>query len=411
MERIKESKWLYVLLSILIATAFWMSVRAGEDPEMENRVRGIPVTTSGDRVLENQGLMIDEVSHDTATLTWRGSWKDIGQLDRDSVSITVDVSRISEPGTYELDYSIINYPPNVATSAISLQGSDPEKITVTVSKIYSDTFDIQPVFKGSVASGYQAGEFIVEPETVLISGSREKVDLIHRVQVVLEQKEMKVSFSGELPLRLLAADGEELDHSGLRFTAEEAYVVLPVVVVKEVPLSVEIVDGGGATQKNVKYEISPESITVSGSEEDMLHLDELSLGTIELAQVMDTVTKEFPIYLPTELENVSGVTSASVTVSITGLTTRAFEVRNIELTNVPKGYSATLTTQVRTIVLRGMKKELDKVSADQIQIVADLSDLSTATGSYNVPVKVYLYTDGDVGVIGQNNVVVNLSKN
>lgn len=409
MERIRESKWLYVLLSILIATAFWMSVRAGEDPEMEHRVRGISVVTTGDRVLENQGLMIDDISHDTVTLTWKGRWGDIGQLDKNSVTVSVDVSRISEPGIYELDYSV-SYPPTVASSAISLQGSDPERITVTVSKIYSATFDIQPVLKGSIASGYQAGEFLVEPESVLISGTQEKVDLINRVQVVLEQKELKDSFAGELPLRLLDAQGKEMDCGDLRLTVDKAYVILPVVVVKEIPLRVEFKDGGGATQANVKCEIQPKTITVSGPEEDMLHLNELTLGTVDLAQVMDTVTKEFPIYLPAELENVSGITDARVTVSVAGLTTRAFEVKNIELTNVPKGYSASLTTQVRTIVLRGTKKELDKVNASQIQIVADLSGLSTATGSYNVPVRVYLFTDGDVGVIGQNNVVINLSK-
>lgn len=409
MERIKESKWLYILLSILVATAFWMSVRAGEDPEMENRVRGIPVVTAGDRILENQGLMIDTVSQQTVTLTWKGSWSDIGLLDKNSVSVSVDVSRITEPGTYELDYSI-NLPPTVAASAISLQNGEPEKISVTVSEIYSSTFEIQPMLKGSVASGYQAGEFILEPETVRISGQRQKLNQIDRVQVVLEQKELKESFSGELPLRLLDEKGQELDKDGLHFSVENVYTVLPVVVVKEIPLVLDFIDGGGATSKNIKYEIEPKTITVSGPEEDLQYMDELSLGSVDLAQVMDSMTKEFPIYLPAGLENVSGITSASVNVSISGLTTKAFEVSNIELTNVPKGYSATLTTQRRTIVLRGSTKELSKVTPAQIRIVADLSDLSTATGSYNVPVKVYLYTDGDVGVIGQNNVVVNLSK-
>ena len=409
MKSIKESKWLYILLSILIATSIWMYVRAGEDPEMENRVRGIPVTITGDRVLENQGLMIDAVSNQTVSLTWKGSWRDIGSLDKNTVSVSVDVSRITQPGVYELDYTE-NYPSHVATSAISLQNKEPQKITVTVSEIYSQTFDIQPLLKGSVAAGYQAGDFIVEPQSVMISGVRQKVSRVDRVQVVLERKEMKESFSGELPLRLLDEKGQELDKAGLRFSVENAYTVLPVVVVKEIPLTVNFVDGGGATRENIKYKIEPETISVSGPEKDILHLNELSLGSIDLAQVMDTVTQEFPIYLPTELENVSGVASASVAVTISGLTTKAFEVSNIELTNVPKGYKATLTTRVRTIVLRGTKAELDKVNASQIRIVADLSELSTATGSYNVPVKVYLYTNGNVGVIGQNNVVINLSK-
>ena len=160
MKPIKESKWLYILLSILIATSIWMYVRAGEDPEMEHRVRGISVTTVGDRVLENQGLMIDAISHNTVSLTWKGSWRDIGSLDKNNVSVSVDVSRITQPGTYELDY-VPNYPPHIATSAISLQEGQPQKISVTVSEIYSQTFPIQPLLKGSVASGYQAGEFIV----------------------------------------------------------------------------------------------------------------------------------------------------------------------------------------------------------------------------------------------------------
>lgn len=410
MERIRESKWLYMLLSILIATTFWMSVRAGEDPEMENRVRGIPVTTSGERVLENQGLMLDHLSHKSATLVLKGSWNDIGQLDKNNMSISVDVSRITEPGTYELDYDI-NYPQNVAASAISVQSGSPERITVTVSKIYSETFEIQPLLKGSVAAGYQAGEFIVEPETILISGSREKIESIDRVQVVLEQKELKKTFSGDLPVRLLSAKGEEIDHAGLRFTSEQAYVVLPVVVLKTVPLTFDLIDGGGAGSENATYDIQPKSITVSGLEEDLKHLNKLHLGSIDLAQVLDTVVETFPIYLPAELENVSGVTSASVRVTVSGLATRAFEVTNIDLVNVPEGFSATLTTQARTIVLRGENEELDKMLPEQIRIVADLSEVSIATGSYNVPVKVYLYTDAKVGVIGQNNVVINLSKN
>ena len=313
MKPIKERKWLYVLVSILIATSVWMYVRAGEDPEMENRVRGIPVTTAGDRVLENQRLMIDSISHKTVSLTWKGSWRDIGSLDKKNVSVSVDVSRITQPGTYELDYTI-NYPPHVATSAISLQNGQPQKISVTVSEIYSQTFHIQPVFKGSIAAGYKAGEFIVEPETVQISGVRQKVNSIDSVQVVLERKDMKESFSGDLPLRVLDQSGKEMDLTGLRLSAENIFTVLPVVVVKDIPLVVDFVDGGGATRENIEYEIEPQTITVSGLEKDMQHLEKISLGSIDLAQVLDTATEEFPIYLPAELENVSGLTTANVKV-------------------------------------------------------------------------------------------------
>jgi YbbR domain-containing protein len=267
-------------------------------------------------------------------------------------------------------------------------------------------------YEGDVPADYIKDTSALELDHtyVEISGPEDVVDQIHHAAITVDCTGRTESIYESLRYELQDLQGEPVDAAWITTNVSEVKVYLPVVMVKKIPLTVTLVDGGGATAKDVSCEINPKSITVSGSEEDILHLEELTLGSIDLAQVMDTVTKEYPIYLPAELDNVSGITSARVTVSVTGLSTRAFDVKNIELHNVPKGYSASLTTQVRTIVLRGAKKELDKVNASQIKIVADLSDLSTATGSYNVPVKVYVYTDGDVGVIGQNNVVVNLTK-
>ena len=408
MKSIKESKWVYVLLSVLIATTLWLFVRMDEDPEMENRERGIPVVTTGERVLETQGLMIEQIVPSEVTLNWKGNWREVSQLNRDNVSVSIDVSRITEPGEYQLEFTP-NYPATVASSAVSLQSSDPMTIKVVVEKIYSKPMTIQPVFKGSVEDGYQAGEFILEPEQVQISGTQEMVDSVHAVQVVLEQKKMKESFSGELELQFLDADGKRIETDGLRLSAERVGVYMPIVVMKEVPLEVDFVSGGGATQDNVSCTIEPKTITVSGPEEVLEHLDRISLGSIDLAQVIGAYTDEYPIYLDAGLENISGTDVAQVQVSVNGLATKMVEVENIQLINVPKGYKAALVTQRRSITLRGTQQALDKVLVPQIRMVADLSNVA-ATGSYNVPVKVYLYAGNNVGVIGQNNVVVKLTR-
>lgn len=408
MKSIKESKWVYVLLSVLIATTLWLFVRMDEDPEMENRERDIPVVTSGERVLETQGLMIEQISPADVTLIWKGNWREVSQLSRDNVSVSVDVSKITEPGEYELEF-VPNYPATVASSAVSLQSSVPQSIKVVVAKIYSKPMTIQPVFKGSIEEGYQAGEFIVEPEQVQISGTQEKVDSIHTVQVVLEQKKMKESFSGELGLQFLDEAGKPVDTAGLRLSVERASVYMPIVVMKEVPLGVDFISGGGATADNVECVIEPKTITVSGPEEVLKDLDHISLGSIDLAQVMGEYTDEYPVYLDAGLVNISGTDVAQVRVSVKGLETKTVEVENIQLINVPKGYKAALVTQKRVITLRGTRQALDKVLVPQIRIIADLSNVA-ATGSYNVPVKVYLYAGNDVGVIGQNNVVVKLTR-
>ena len=411
MKAVTEKRWFYILLSIVVAVVFWGVVRFDNDPDLDNHVSGIPVTITGARVLENQGLKIQSQSHSTVSLVWKGKWDDIGKLNKNTVSVTLDVSRISEPGVHELLYDI-NYPVSVTPSDFSVQRMEPEAITVTVAKVHSKSVAIQPVFKGSVANGYQAGEFIVEPETVLISGPVDAVERVKQAQVVVNQKDMKTSFSGELPVLLLDEQGKQLvpEQEGLTLSVEQPYVVLPILVTKELPLALDFIAGGGASQdEHIDYKIFPETITVSGTEEDMQSLTEISLGSIDLAQVLDSYAGEYPIYLPSGIENVSGITKAAVEITVKGLHTKTFEVQNIELQNIPKGYDAVLSTQVCTIMLRGPKSSLDTVQPSQIKLVADLAELD-ATGSYNVPVKVYLYTSNDVGAIGTNSVVVKLSK-
>lgn len=408
MKKTNENKWLYILLSVLVAIAFWMYVRLGEDPELENRARNVPVVLSGERVLENQGLMVEGLSAETVDLSWSGRWSDVGQLDNDTVTVSVDLSRITEPGSYELDYSI-NYPPTVMISAISLQRGYPKQITVVISKLHSKNLVIEPEFTGSVADGYRIGEFIVEPETVLISGPQEKIELIQSAKVSLDKKKMKESFSGDLDIILLDKQGMQVDESGIHLSAETAYSYLPILAMKSVPLDIDIIDGGGASAKDAVYTITPDEIVVAGPEEEVELLDRIVLGTVDLAQVVGDYSQEYPILLPAGMDNVSGLVSAQVDLEIRNMVSKRVGVERIVLTNTPKGFNSELVTRVLNLELRGTEEAFLALREEQINVVADLSNFKTS-GSYSVPVKITLNKETSVGVLGQYNVVVKISK-
>ena len=99
----------------------------------------------------------------------------------------------------------------------------------------------------------------------------------------------------------------------------------------------------------------------------------------------------------------------TVTVSVQGLSTTALDVDNITMSPAPDGYTATLVTHVKEVVIRGKEEDLAAINASQIRIVADLSDMTT-TGQISVPVRVYLDTNRSVGVIGEYTIVVNISR-
>ena len=405
-ERLRDSRFRYICLSVFLAIVFWLYVRAELDPTQPGILRRVPVELTGEGILTSQGLTVADISDETVDLRVEAPTSVLENLNRGNVSVVVDVSKCTV-GENVLTYTP-KIPTNVNTDGTVWMSQSPETITVKVEKLDSKVFPVEFQLRGSVAKGYQAGTAAISPETVMVSGPVDQVSQIAKVVAVLETNEMSKAYSGNLPLLLYDADGEELTDLEVTMEAESVYVVVPVVVVKEVELTVNFVSGGGASEDDVSYEIEPKTITVSGTAEDIQELNELSLGSIDLSKVIGSKDISMPIALSPLLENVSGQTSATVSVTVEGLATRTLEVDNIVLSNVPTGYKVTSATRARTVVIRGREEELNLIDPSQLQIVVDMSDI-TAVGTYPVPAKVYLNSSDSVGVIGEYSVVVTTS--
>ncbi len=415
MGKLKESKGLYVAISILLAIAFWLYVRAENDIPVQNVVRGIPIQIMSEDVLEARGLMVSEVNPDTINITFEGSSSVVPRLNRNNVTVTVDVSRITSEGEHDLTYTV-NMPTNLNTTGGSgiTRTSDVTSITVTVVPLYTREIPIEGTFVGDVAEGYQAGELEITPETVIISGEESAVNQVARAVVEVGGDSLTSTYTGELPITLLDRDGQVIENDQISLSVDTALVILPVEVVKEVPLTVNLIPGGGISQDDidryVKVDIQPESITIAGAAEDIEPISEISLGDIDLSQIITTGTFEMPIELANELTNISGVTRATVTVTIQGLETRTLSVSNFELRNVSEGFHAEMVTESIDIQIRGPGDNLDQISPSQILVVGDLTDIISATGRYTVPARVYLNGPSDVGVVGEYNVTVQVTR-
>ena len=397
MERLRESRWVYILISVLLAVVFWLYIRDTDDPTMSRPIYNVPVQIANERVLEERGLTVSGLSQSSLTVEVTGPVSVLNNLTRSNITASVDVSSITETGEHELNCRLI-LPNNVdTTGAFFPEQSNPVTVTVDVR------------LEGSVADGYQAGTPVADPETVELRGSAEQVGRVKRVAAILEADDLDQSFAGKLPLKLLDENGEVITDSSVKLSEDSAYVTMTVGVVKKVKLTVNLLSGGGATAEQAKCEISPSTITVVGSEEELKGLTEISLGSIDLSQVVDTATISKPIVLSPTLENADGVTEAQVTVSVEGLSTKTFTVTNIETVNQPDNYQVDVVTQERVVVIRGSESVLESLDASQIRIVADLSDV-TATGTYPVAATVYLNASDEVGPVGTYTINVNVRK-
>lgn len=397
------NKALYIVLSIVVACALWLYVRNVDNPDRKLTISNIPVTFVGEDVLNGNGLMLSKEVKASINLEVQGKWSILSHLRRDNIAVTADLSRIVAEGRHNLAYDI-SWPNTVSGNNVSVLDRDPFYVSVDIVRSTTKNVDIRGVFTGSVAKGYQAGEFTFQPAGIEISGEEAAVGRVAFAQVTVNRKDLSESVREDMSYVLIGQDGEVIEDESLTVIPATVNVSLPVVMVKEVPLTVDFIPGGGVTgedKDHLQYEIEPSSIVLSGSETDLATYTAINLGAIELSKVVGTGSFTFPIPLGTNVENVSGVEEATVTVTVRGLETITLETSNIEIVNVPEGYTATPVTQFIKVQVRGSAEALERVLPQYIQAVVDLKDLSLPDGQNAQTAKVSLNGIADAGVIGE----------
>ena len=412
-KKITDSRWFYVIVSVFLAFVLWIYVGKDANVIISESLRDVQVVFSGLEKLEERGLMISAGADQSVSLRIQARRDVWNRLNQGQTTVTVDVSGIVEPGEQSVSITsqMVNFPRSITLiDSVDLLYASPSTVQFTVSNWASKKVEVRGNFTGGVADGYQRGDFSFAPQKVTISGQEELVDQVDYAQVTVSQEDMKATYQEDTSYILIGYDGNPIASGVLECDPETVLVTLPVVKLKEVPLTVELVAGGGATSRNATVDIQPSSIVVAGSNEDLEALTSLSLGEIKLSQVFGTLTQKMTIPLAPELTNVSGVTEATVTVTVEGLSTRVMEASNIEIINKPDGYTAEKVTQSCTVLIRGTEEAVDAVVSSQLRVVADLSNVNLSTGNQTVPVRVYLDGSSDVGVVGDYNINIFVSR-
>ena len=279
-----------------------------------------------------------------------------------------------------------------------------------VSAQTSKTIQVRGSFEGQLAEGYTAEIPVFEPSTITISGPDAYISNVSYAWVTFGKDGVDSTYSVETGFVLLDKDGEECATTGISCSTDVVKATLPLLAKKEVPLNVDLIEGAGATSKNTKVKIEPETITLAGDSALMAGLNKITVATIDLTDFGLSFTDTFTIPLSDEVKNLTGVTEATVTVEVVGLETRTFTVKNISCTNVSDGYEAEIISESITVTLRGTAEQLDQVKTENLRAVADLVDYKGSTGAYMPEVKIHVDGFPEVGAIGKNNISIEIRK-
>jgi len=407
----KHNKIFTLLLSLLIAVGLWIYVVTTVTPEDSQWVYNIPVTFENeDGLFSDRNLTLTEGRNTTVNLKFKGNRQELTKLSNTNITVSVDLTEATGPGVWFLSYDY-TLPETVNSNSVRLESRSASSVEIVVDEKSLREVPVRAVFKGDVAEGYSSDPISLEYDALNVSGPAEIISRIAVAEVVLERTNLSKTVSDELLYTFLDENNEPVQSDEIHCDVDKIGVMMTVNMVKEVPLVIQYIDGGGATSDFVVEKIEPSTVTIKGDAEELEGLNSLTIAKIDLSSVQTTYTQTVNIVIPDGMTILSE-TTANIELELVGLTEKTFRVTNLELANAPdpENLMATLGTTSLQVKLRGPDDVMELVGASNIRAVADLSFLGSSTGMFSVTVQIYVDGFTNVGAMGTYSVLVSISE-
>lgn len=404
-----KNKPLMIALSALIAIVLWLYVVTVVSPESEATIYNIPVVLQGESILNERGLVLVSAETSRVNLQLYGNRTDLNKVNSGNITIIADLTKIYDPGTHNLSYSI-SYPGDVPSGAFTEMSRTPSRLKITVEQKITKKVPVTMIYTGKVSTNYRAktDEAVLDYNEVSITGPASVIDQITQAQIEVDLSGQTKTFEQTARFTLCNEEGEPVDASSVVTDVAEVTVTIPIQFMKYVPLKVKLIPGGGADESNTTITYEHDKIRIAGSRETLLTITEIELGTIDLGTLTKKETKIYEIVLPEGVENVSLIPKTTVTVEFPDLLAKDFPVTQFVILNVPEGMTAEILNQTLTVKVRGPREKIAAMTPEDITVEVDFTSAVAGTSTVNVKVKV---SDRfpEVGVIGTYSVNATLS--
>ena len=158
-----------------------------------------------------------------------------------------------------------------------------------------------------------------------------------------------------------------------------------------------------------KSELSKATVNISGDDDVLNSIDKIDTEYIDISNLTSTNTLTLKLNVPDgiTLKDASDTVDVKFTVVKEDPVSKEV-VGNVNYINVPEGFILENSTEGVKVNLHGLKDQLDKVNAENIQVTVNLADI-TEEGTFTYTPEVKTNNDS-VTVISVENAEVTLKK-
>lgn len=417
LARLAGDKRVLAVFSLLVAFFMWFVVISVVDPNQTATVRYVPVNLDyNSAAYQSYGLDIVEKPNMTVNVRVTGDGSVVGGLEAGDLLVYPDYSSVTGAGTYTLKLIVRRADTSLSVQQqYQIEDITPNSyITLTFDKVSTKTFPVTVNAIGvEPAEGYFVDTPVAAPAEVTLRGPESQMNQVDKVVA-------NVAISGQRTESALATaqlefwdkDGKVLTDTHITADAEQVEVTIPVLKMKEVPITFEYTGvPQGYDTSVLGAQLSQESILIAGPAERVDALESVSAGFVDLTKFKLGETVTLAISLPDGIRNLDALQSVDVTFDTYGFATRTVTVSQISVVNAPGDTAVTVTTRrLNDVTLVGPEEELNALSEANVvaQVDASAGNINVSKGQQSMPATIVVPGSDTVFATGSYEVLCDI---
>ena len=174
LNKIFSSKAFYIVFSLLVSISLWMYVEITQNQTVRHTVTGVPVVRLNEEILTDRGLLISSMTPDTVWFTFECPRSLIPKLSRETISLAIDLSSITERGNTTVPYEL-NYPSGIDQDSLSIESRMVSRISLYIDRMNTQPVRVDVPYRGGAAEGFLCDPTEFSPRDVTVNGPAEVV--------------------------------------------------------------------------------------------------------------------------------------------------------------------------------------------------------------------------------------------
>ncbi len=392
MDKSENRTLIVKIVCLLLSLGLWLYVSNVENPLRTYDLKNVPVELTNEDSLTDSKLAIADKQQFTVDLKLEGPSSEMIKVKKEDFKIVADMSAYAlKTGDNTIPVQVVSAPENIDIKNNGFLG-----IKVSLEELIQKDIPIKSNIKVSYKENIYEKEQSISPQTVTVKGGKSSIEKIDAATLNGEEKDVDKNMEKDYDIKFVDSSGNEI--SNVQSNIQTAKLSITVVNGKSVPIN--LITSGSVPQGFTfgGYELSKNYVNVLGDIQNLDKVKAIDTEPVDMSALQADSEMDVNLNLPQGISILNNENTVKVKFKVTKEenTTKNL-VCNVQYKNLNDALSVETQNLTTNVKVTGSQDALDKVAAQNINVILDLSKVQ-AEGTFD-------YTP-QATLVGADNVTI-----